>query len=173
MEEILQSGPAPQKFQMRPDSRGLSRVRTRSIKDQIQRVGCIQLVSEQRAYMPQFATALHMCPSADAWLHQCSTTGSQLQKLCYTDAERKVVKGKLPDHIANIGGHRAPVSGELTRGVLGQMAEPSAAGKRRGDNIAGKPAKKAASAKEEEEVRKRQEARNRVQKRTMATFGLS
>lgn len=85
------------------------------------------------------------------------------------------MKGKLPDHLANIGGHRAPVSGELTRGVLGQPAEPAAAAgvKRRPEDDAGQPSKKARSAKEEEEIRKREEARQRVQKRTMATFGLS
>lgn len=86
-------------------------------------------------------------------------------------AEVKVIKAKLPDHVASIGGHRAPICGDLTRGVLAKVGEPPA--KRQREDGNGSPAKKPASAQEEEEIRKRQEARDRVQKRTMATFGLS
>lgn len=79
-----------------------------------------------------------------------------------------VIKGKLPEHIANLGGHRAPVEGKLTRGVFGGMQSSSIPSKRLREDAA-RAAKNPAEA---EEIRKREEARERVRKRTASSFGL-
>lgn len=79
-----------------------------------------------------------------------------------------MVKGKLPDHIANLGGYKAPIKGELTRGVFGSKTTESAPSKRTREDMAGT----AKTATEAEELRKREEARERVKKRTASSFGL-
>ena len=84
-------------------------------------------------------------------------------------AATTVIKGKLPEHIANLGGYQAPIKGELTRGVLGNKKCDSPATKRSREAVAAA----AVDPAEAEELRKREEARARVKQRTASSFGLS
>lgn len=99
-----------------------------------------------------------------------TTTPSIPEAAKYMGAKKSVtvIKGKLPEHIANLGGHRAPVEGKLTRGVFGGMQSSSTPSKRPREDAA-RAAKNPAEA---EEIRKREEARERVRKRTASSFGL-
>ena len=94
----------------------------------------------------------------------------------------QVVRGKLPQDLAQLGGYQAPISGNLTRGITiaGQpaaSAKPEAAGaisadgkKRNREEPEGNAAP--VSKEEEEERKQREAARKRVQARTAAAFGL-
>jgi hypothetical protein len=79
-----------------------------------------------------------------------------------------VIKGKLPEHIANLGGYQAPITGELTRGVFGSKASDITSSKRPREGATSL----ANDSAEAEEMRKRDEARERVKKRTANAFGL-
>jgi hypothetical protein len=74
-------------------------------------------------------------------------------------AEKVIIRGALPEHIKNLGGHQAPVSAATAR--------DSGPSKRTRDDKTG-PVRKA----EQEEQERREAARRRVQARTAAAFGL-
>ena len=85
------------------------------------------------------------------------------------DAPKKIIKGKLPPQLANLGGYQAPLTGSITRGAVSAPANSAATSKREresGDAGAG------LSEQEKAERRRREEARKRVQARTAAAFGL-
>jgi hypothetical protein len=95
------------------------------------------------------------------------------------DANKMVIKGKLPDHLANLGGHRAPISGSTPHnGSAGAQPGSSASGSgaaqtagkraREADDEAARPL----TQKEKEERAQRDAARQRVQARTASAFGL-
>jgi hypothetical protein len=99
---------------------------------------------------------------------------------CGTVLHKTIIKGSLPEHIARLGGHQAPVTGTVTNGV--QLAPPASAytssaehattagskREREGEEAGGK----VPSEKETKERALREAARQRVQARTASSFGL-
>jgi hypothetical protein len=82
-------------------------------------------------------------------------------------AAATIIKGKLPAHVAGLGGYQAPVTGELKRGVAGKFSEAGTS--KRAREV---PETAATDPSAQEEIRRRDEARKRVQQRTAAAFGL-
>ena len=88
-----------------------------------------------------------------------------------------MVRGALPQQIANLGGHRAPIDGQYTRGVLlpseaAKAAEAKQAAAKRARQESAQANEAGLSEKEREERRRREAARQRVEARTAAAFGL-
>lgn len=99
-----------------------------------------------------------------------------LWRMCAGTA-KTVVRGTLPQQIANLGGHRAPVDGQYTRGVLlpedaAKAQEARQAAAKRAREEAAKSNEEGLSEKEREERKRREAARQRVEARTAAAFGL-
>ena len=84
-----------------------------------------------------------------------------------------VIKGKLPQDIAHLGGHRAPTEGAVSRGIA---IDTGASGTHAAGTGSTKRVREAEetglSAEEKAERARREAARARVQARTAQAFGL-
>ena len=131
---------------------------------------CVFLIKSLRCKI-DLSSALTFCAAA------CPRIAPPQHPTLACRAEKRnvtVIKGALPQDIAQLGGHRAPTEGNVTAGVAIHTGVSTAGGgapkRARPEDDGGGGAE--LSAREKAERARREAARARVQARTAADFGL-